>query len=92
MRHTNLALQLQANKHLNLQFQKNGVYRPAQQFSGFPWCAKCNTIVEAAGIEERGPDPDFPRWFEVRVECHGEEDYGRVEFRDRKSTRLNSSH
>lgn len=73
MRLQKLWNQLAENRALKV----NGIIRKTEY--KWPVCQKCNEPVDYCGIEDRGPDPDLPKWFEIRVKHHGEEDFGRVE-------------
>jgi hypothetical protein len=76
MKSAGLYKQLAKSKFL----KSNGIIRPVGGFSSrTPWCPRCQKPIPYVAIEDRGPDPDYPHWFEIRAKCHGKEDYCRVE-------------
>jgi hypothetical protein len=73
MKSVGLYKQLAKNKMLKV----NGIHRTAS--SNHPICRVCNKPIEVMEIKDRGPDPDYPKWFEIYAKCHGKEDFSRVE-------------
>lgn len=56
----------------------NGVIQQTQE--NWPQCFVCKKGVDAAKVQEAGPDPDRPRYVVLWAKCHGKESYYRADF------------